>query len=47
LFSLAIEHLWISKSATIRSRERIEQFILSDHYAIKRSLTLKTDSFKK
>jgi hypothetical protein len=33
-FALAIDHLWLSKSATICMRRRIDEFNWSDHYAI-------------
>jgi len=35
LFGLAIDQLWVSNSASICTRERINQFTWSDHYAIK------------
>lgn len=34
-FGLAIDHFWISKSAYICSRNRVDMFYGSDHYAIK------------
>ena len=40
IFGLAIDHLWISKSAYICSRERIDSFNGSDHYAIKSKIVL-------
>lgn len=34
-FGLAIDHFWVSKPANICSRQRINQFSWSDHYAVK------------
>ena len=34
-FALAIDHLWVSKPASICARQRINKFTWSDHYAIK------------
>jgi len=34
-WGLAIDHLWVSKPAKICSRQRIDKFTWSDHYAIK------------
>jgi len=41
LFGLAIDQLWLSNSASICARQRINQFTWSDHYAIKTQLNLK------
>jgi len=41
LFGLAIDHFWVSKPATICSRERIDKFSWSDHYAIKTQVEFK------
>ena len=35
VFGIAIDHFWISKTAHICSRDRIDRFNGSDHYAIK------------
>jgi len=38
---LAIDHFWVSKTANICSRQRIETFSWSDHYAIKTQVDFK------
>ncbi len=38
---LAIDHFWVSKPATICSRQRIEKFNWSDHFAVKTKVDFK------
>jgi hypothetical protein len=41
IIGLAIDHFWISKSAVICSRQRINKFSWSDHYAVKTQVDFK------
>jgi hypothetical protein len=46
-FGVAIDQLWLAKSATICERERVMKFSWSDHYALASQVIFKSTAIKK